>query len=266
MKRGILFVVSGASGVGKGTILAYVLSQESGRLHFSVSWTTREHRPGETDGKEYFFKTREQFLEELNDPEGGGFLEHAEFVGNFYGTPRRAIEEQLAQGMDVILDVELVGAMNVAKLMPEAVLVLVVPPNLSILRRRLLKRGTDALPVVEKRLKRAVEDMTHYGKFDYVIVNDNLLGAVEDLEAVIRAERLRSSRIDPTAFRKHSSRDARLEPELDRLEDLIRKSGVDHQSESPPAQPEAKPSARPKKPRPKTTPKKPKPALKRKKE
>jgi guanylate kinase len=227
-RRGILFVLSGASGVGKGTILSYVLSQES-NLHFSVSWTTRERRAGEIDAKDYFFKSRQDFDKELND--GSGFLEYAEFVGNLYGTPRGAIEERLAAGSDVILDVELVGAINVAKLMPEAKLVLVVPPNISILRRRLLKRGTDALPVVEKRLKRAVEDMTHYGKFDYVIVNRDLLSAVNDLEAIIHAERLRSSRIDPGEFKVHSSRDPSIEPDLDRLQELILRSGVDLEAE-----------------------------------
>ena len=227
-RRGILFVLSGASGVGKGTILSYVLSQES-NLHFSVSWTTRERRAGEIDAKDYFFKSRTDFETELND--GSGFLEYAEFVGNLYGTPRRAIEERLAAGSDVILDVELVGAINVAKLMPDAVLVLVVPPDLSILRRRLLKRGTDALPVIEKRLKRAVEDMTHYGKFDYVIVNRDLLSAVNDLEAIIHAERLRSSALDPVEFKIHSSRDPKIEADLDRLQELILRSGVDLEAE-----------------------------------
>lgn len=227
MRRGILFVLSGASGVGKGTILLSVLGQERDRLHFSVSWTTRDRRPHEIDGREYHFKTRPEFEHELHDPTGAGFLEHAEFVGNLYGTPRRPIEDQLAAGMDVICDIELVGAMQVKQLMPQAVFILVVPPNLTELRRRLLRRGTDTLPVIQKRLTRAVEDMTHYPEFDYVVVNDTLHTAVDDLLSIIRAERLRSSRIDPDDFAAHSSKDLDREPDLDRLENEIRKSGTD---------------------------------------
>ncbi|MEY4529954.1 MAG: hypothetical protein RLZZ156_675 [Deinococcota bacterium] len=221
MRRGILFVLSGASGVGKGTVLSYVLSQDD-NLYFSVSWTTRSQRKGEVDGKDYFFKTREEFMFEL---ETTGFLEHAEFVGNMYGTPRRPVEQQLEAGNDVILDVERIGALNVKRLMPEAVLVQLVPPNLSKLRQRLLKRGTDALEVIGRRLSRATEDMQYYHKFDYVIVNDELSTAVDDLESVLRAERLGTSRIVPWEFLVHSSQDPELEPELDALEQRIRNSG-----------------------------------------
>lgn len=221
MRRGILFVLSGASGVGKGTVLSYVLSQEE-NLFFSVSWTTRAQRKGEVHGKDYYFKSREEFTHELDTT---GFLEHAEFVGHLYGTPRRKVEEQLAAGNDVILDVERIGALNVKRLMPEAVLVQLVPPNLSKLRQRLLKRGTDALEVIDKRLKRAVEDMQFYQEFDYVIVNDDLATAVDDLEGVIRAERLSTNRIVPSEFMVHSSKDPSLELELDDLESRIRASG-----------------------------------------
>ncbi len=221
MRRGILFVLSGASGVGKGTVLSYVLSQDD-NLYFSVSWTTRGQRKGEVNGKDYFFKSREEFILEL---ETTGFLEHAEFVGNMYGTPRRAVELQLEAGNDVILDVERIGALNVKRLMPEAVLVQLVPPNLSKLRQRLLKRGTDALDVIGRRLKRAEEDMSYYREFDYVIVNDDLATAVDDLEGVLRAERLSTSRIVPEAFLVHSSQDLNLELELDALEERIRASG-----------------------------------------
>jgi guanylate kinase len=222
MRRGILFVLSGASGVGKGTVLSYVLSQEE-NLHFSVSWTTRNQRKGEIDGKDYFFKSRAEFLAELETT--AGFLEHAEFVGNLYGTPRRPVEEQLEAGKDVILDVERIGALNVKRLMPEAVLIQLVPPNLSKLRQRLLKRGTDALDVIGKRLQRAKEDMEYYHEFDYVIVNDDLSTAVDDLESILRAERLSSRRIVPAEFALHSSQDLSLEVELDALEARIRASG-----------------------------------------
>ncbi len=223
MRRGILFVLSGASGVGKGAVLSYVLSQDD-NLYFSVSWTTRAARSNELDGKDYHFVTRDEFEQEMK---GIGFLEHAEFVGNLYGTPRRAVEKKLEAGIDVILDVERIGALNVKQLMPEAILVQLVPPNLSRLRQRLLKRGTDALDVIGRRLVRAQEDMNFFHAFDYVIVNDDLGTAVGDLESVIRAERLRSIRINPEAFRIHSSKDPKLEEELDRLEDAIRRSGAD---------------------------------------
>jgi guanylate kinase len=223
MRRGILFVLSGASGVGKGAVLSYVLSQDE-HLYFSVSWTTRAQRKGEADGKDYHFVTREDFEQEMK---GIGFLEHAEFVGNLYGTPRRAVEKKLEAGIDVMLDVERIGALNVKQLMPDAIMVQLVPPNLSRLRQRLLKRGTDALEVIGRRLVRAKEDMNYFHAFDYVIVNDELGMAVGDLESVIRAERLRSSRIVADAFAIHSSQDAKLEEELDRLESEIRLSGAD---------------------------------------
>jgi guanylate kinase len=222
MRRGILFVLSGASGVGKGSVLQYVLTDEN--LYFSVSWTTRGQRTGEVDGKDYHFVTREEFEQEMK---GIGFLEHAEFVGNLYGTPRRAVEKKLEAGVDVILDVERFGALNVKQLMPEAVLVQLVPPNLSELRKRLLKRATDSHEVIVKRLIRAQEDMVYFDKFDYVIVNELLETAAGDLESVIRAERLRSNRVDREAFKIRSSRDLVLEEKLDRLELEIRRSGAD---------------------------------------
>lgn len=223
MRRGILFVLSGASGVGKGTVLRSVLLEDE-NLYFSVSWTTRAQRKGELDGKDYHFVTREDFEQEMK---GIGFLEHAEFVGNLYGTPRRAVEKQLEAGMDVMLDVERIGALNVKRLVPDAVLIQLVPPNLSKLRQRLLKRGTDALEVIGKRLERAREDMNFYREFDFVIVNDDLSDAIRELQSVVTAERLNSARIHLDAFAIHSSKDAKLEEELDRLESEIRLSGAD---------------------------------------
>ena len=223
MRRGILFVLSGASGVGKGTVLRSVLLEDE-NLYFSVSWTTRAQRKGEVDGKDYHFVTREDFEQEMK---GIGFLEHAEFVGNLYGTPRRAVEKKLEAGLDVMLDVERIGALNVKRLVPDAVLIQLVPPNLSKLRQRLLKRGTDALEVIGKRLERAREDMNFYREFDFVIVNDDLSDAIRELQSVVTAERLNSTRIHPDAFAIHSSQDAKLEEELDRLESEIRLSGAD---------------------------------------
>jgi guanylate kinase len=224
MRRGILFVLSGASGVGKGTVLRSVLLQDIERLYFSVSWTTRSQREGEVDSKDYHFVTRAEFEQEMK---GIGFLEHAEFVNNLYGTPRRAVEKKLEAGMDVILDVERIGALNVKKLVPDSVLIQLVPPNLSVLRQRLLIRGTDVLEVIEKRLKRAREDMGFFNEFDYVIVNDKVSDAVYELQSVITAERLRSKRINSEEFQVHLSQDKKLEAELDRLEAERRLSGTD---------------------------------------
>ena len=223
MRRGILFVLSGASGVGKGTVLRSVLLEDE-NLYFSVSWTTRAQRKGELDGKDYHFVSRNDFEQEMK---GIGFLEYAEFVGNLYGTPRRAVEKKLEAGIDVMLDVERIGALNVKRLVPDAVLIQLVPPNLSKLRQRLLKRGTDALEVIGKRLERAREDMDFYREFDFVIVNDDLSDAIRELQSVVTSERLSSGRIHADAFKIHSSRDAKLEEELDRLESEIRLSGAD---------------------------------------
>lgn len=225
MRRGILFVLSGASGVGKGSMLQSVLIQEGAKMHFSVSWTTRAARAGEQDGLDYFFKTRAEFETELHDPNGGGFLEHAEFVGNLYGTPRRAVNEKLEAGRDVMLDVERIGALSVRHLMPEAVLVQVVPPNLSELRQRLLLRGTDDLDVIERRLKRAVEDISFARAFDYVIVNNILMEAKDKLTSIIHAERMRSSRTPQSWLDQAISKDMDLELRLNRLEAEIRRNG-----------------------------------------
>jgi guanylate kinase len=225
MRRGILFVLSGASGVGKGSMLRYVLNLEGAKLHFSISWTTRSARANEQNGQDYYFKTREEFETELHDPNGGGFLEHAEFVGNLYGTPRRAVSEKLEAGIDVMLDVERIGALSVRRLMPEAVLVQVVPPSLSELRQRLLLRGTDDLDVIERRLARAVEDISFAREFDYVIVNNTLMEAVDKLTSIIHAERLRSSHTPQTWLDQAVSKDLDLEVKLDRLEAEIRRNG-----------------------------------------
>jgi guanylate kinase len=225
MRQGILFVLSGASGVGKGSMLQGVLIQEAAKMHFSISWTTRTPREGEKNGLDYYFKTRQEFETEMHDPNGGGFLEHAQFVENLYGTPRRAVNEKLEAGIDVMLDVERIGAFNVRKLMPEAVLVQVVPPSLSELRQRLLLRGTDSIEVIEKRLKRAVEDISYAKEFDYVIVNDIKIEAIDKLTSIIHAERLRSKHTPQGWLDRAVSKDPELEVRLDRLEAEIRRNG-----------------------------------------
>ncbi|MBB6098927.1 guanylate kinase [Deinobacterium chartae] len=188
--RGLLFVMTGASGVGKGTIRARLLERVP--MFYSISWTTREQRPGEVDGVDYHFRTREQFEAELLT--GAGFLEHAEFVGNRYGTPRAPVEAALARGEHALLEIEVEGAMQVAAAAPEAVLIFIMPPSLSELRRRLVGRATETPERIERRLARAREEILAAHRFRYVVVNDRVERAVADLEALIRAEELRSTR------------------------------------------------------------------------
>lgn len=186
-RRGLLLVITGASGVGKGTLRERWLAGQD--VFYSTSWTTREARPGERDGVDYVFVSPETFLSKARE---GGFLEHAQFVGNHYGTPVEPIEAALARGQDVVLEIEVEGAMQVKERVGgEAVLVFIMPPSLSELRRRLTGRATETPGRIEKRLARAHDEITHAHAFRYVIVNDDLDRAVQELRAVQRAERAR---------------------------------------------------------------------------
>jgi guanylate kinase len=163
-------------------------------LFYSVSWTTREPRPGERDGTDYRFVDRAQFLGELRSQ---GFLEHAEFVGHLYGTPRAPVAAALAQGRDVLLEIEVQGAAQVAAHFPQAVLIFILPPNLEELRRRLIRRGTEASERIEQRLARAAEELRSFADFHYLVINDQVERAADDLVAIVRAEHLRSRRYQP---------------------------------------------------------------------
>ncbi|MFC4424671.1 guanylate kinase [Deinococcus navajonensis] len=183
--RGLLLVMTGASGVGKGTLRELWLRGQD--VFYSTSWTTREARPGEQDGVDYVFVTPEAFEAKV---QAGGFLEHASFVGNHYGTPIEPIEAALDRGQDVVLEIEVEGAMQVKERMgDEAILVFIMPPSLTELRRRLQGRATETPERIEKRLARAREEIMHAHAFRYVIVNDDLDRAVEELLAVQGAER-----------------------------------------------------------------------------
>ncbi|MPY67019.1 guanylate kinase [Deinococcus sp. SDU3-2] len=185
--RGLLLVITGASGVGKGTLRERWLAGQD--VFYSTSWTTREARPGERDGVDYVFVTPEVFL---NKARQRGFLEHAQFVGNHYGTPIEPIEAALARGQDVVLEIEVEGAMQVKdRLGDEAILIFIMPPSLTELRRRLTGRATETPERIEKRLARAREEIMHAHDFRYVVVNDDLDRAVEELRAVQQAERAR---------------------------------------------------------------------------
>jgi guanylate kinase len=188
-KKGLLIVVSGFSGVGKGTAVKKLVSEYGYSL--SVSATTRAPRPGEVDGVDYHFKTVEEF-EKLIDY--NGFIEWAQYVENYYGTPKQFVEDELEKGNNVILEIEVQGAMHIKEQYPDAVLIFITAPNAVTLKDRLFGRGTEDAKVIGKRLKRAYEetdDMMHY---DYLVVNDDLDKCVQDLHAVITAESFKSDR------------------------------------------------------------------------
>ena len=183
MKRaGVLSVISGFSGVGKGTIVKKLVEKEGYAL--SVSATSRAPRQGEVHGREYFFLTREEFHSMI---ENNGLIEWAEYVSNFYGTPREYVEERLAGGKDVILEIEPQGALKVKAQYPEAVLIFIVPPNVKELENRLIGRGTEETEIIKKRLKRAAEETAFIENYEYIVINDDLEDAVSDSHHIIQA-------------------------------------------------------------------------------
>lgn len=187
MNKGMLIVVSGPSGCGKGTVLAEIL--KSDRIFYSVSATTRSPRPGETDGVNYYFLTKEKFVQLIEED---GMLEYASYCGNYYGTPKRPVEDMLEQGKHVILEIEVQGAMKIMEKRPEALFVFILPPSLKELERRLNKRGTEAEDVIKKRLSEAAGEIKLAHKYDYAVINGELSEAVDDLKAIIRAEELKT--------------------------------------------------------------------------
>ena len=182
VENGVLTVISGFSGVGKGTIVKELVRRHDYAL--SISATTRNPRPGEEDGREYFFLTREKFQEMID---GDGFIEWAEYVGNRYGTPRKYVEDKLAEGSDVILEIEPQGAMNVKRLYPEAVLIFVVPPSADALAERLSGRGSETPEQIAGRLARAAEETIYIKDYDYVVPNDDLETAILDVHGIIHS-------------------------------------------------------------------------------
>ena len=184
---GRLFVISGPSGAGKGTICKKLI--ESVDISISTSMTTRAPRPGEIDGKDYYFVTVDEFEEKIaND----GMLEYARVFDNIYGTPKDMVIKQLERGRDVILEIDVQGGLQIKKKMPEqAVLVFVLPPDLTTLRQRIIDRGTENEEVIDKRFNEAINEIKLIGEYDYYVVNDELDDAVYDLKAIIMAERRR---------------------------------------------------------------------------
>lgn len=214
--------MTGASGVGKGTIRGRILEYHHRNLKYSISMTTRPPRPGEVNGVDYYFVNKADFEQHL---EQDGFLEYARYVDDYYGTPRAAVEAALNQGLDVLLEIEVQGALQVQQKAPDAVMIFIVPPSLSDLRHRLLLRGTDSLEKIAKRLKRAEEEMQQAHHFHYVIVNDQLDQAVSDFSAVIKAERLRFNRMQ-SALGQAVTLNPAIDAENNALEAKIRAHGT----------------------------------------
>lgn len=189
--RGILTVVSGFSGAGKGTIMKELLKAHSDRYALSVSATTRKPRPGETEGVEYFYRTREEFERMIAED---ALIEYAQYVGNYYGTPKTYVEDQLTAGRDVILEIEIQGALKIKKRFPDTLLLFVTPPDAEELKRRLVGRGTEPIDVIESRLARAVQESEGIEEYDYLIINDVLDECVEEVHHIIQQEHCRVPR------------------------------------------------------------------------
>ncbi|MGN0377843.1 MAG: guanylate kinase [Suilimivivens sp.] len=182
-RKGILIVVSGFSGAGKGTLMKQLVHSYD-NYALSVSMTTRNPRPGETDGKEYFFVSKEKFEKKIEEQ---GFIEYACYCDNYYGTPREYVEKQLEKGKDVILEIEIQGALKVKEQFPTALLLFVMPPSAEELKRRLEGRGTETPEVIDKRLQRAAEEAEGIENYDFIVINDKLEECVEEMHGLILA-------------------------------------------------------------------------------
>lgn len=189
--RGLLVVISGPSGVGKGTVRKALFSMNNHDLVYSVSMTTRKPREGEVDGKDYYFVSKEEFLKRIEEKQ---FLEYAEFVGNYYGTPLDKVEEQLDQGHEVVLEIEVEGALQVREKAKDAVFIFIAPPSKKALYDRLKKRGTESDEVILSRMQKADREFMLAHKYDYIVVNDDVNNAADRIMAIIRAEHAKTER------------------------------------------------------------------------
>ena len=189
-KRGVLAIVSGFSGAGKGTVMKALMNKYD-NYALSISATSRAPRPGEQEGREYFYKTVEQFEQMIEQDE---LIEYAQYVGNYYGTPKAYVEEKLNEGKDVILEIELQGAMKVKEKMPDTVLIFITPPSANELKNRLVGRGTEDEATINARLKRAAEEAEYMEKYDYLLINDDLDTCVRELHELIQSEHSKVSR------------------------------------------------------------------------
>ena len=188
MRKGLLLMVLSPSGGGKGSILKGVFA-ENVNLRFSISATTRTPRPGEEHGKHYSFVSREEFEVMIKNNE---LIEYTEYCGNYYGTPKKAVDNWLNTGYDVVLEVEVNGGLQIKKLMPHCISIFILPPSLAVLEKRLRRRGTETDEVIVKRLQKARDEIPHARHHDYIVINDELETAIKDVNAIIRAEKLKT--------------------------------------------------------------------------
>ncbi|MED3660346.1 guanylate kinase [Ureibacillus sp. FSL K6-8385] len=192
-ERGLLIVLSGPSGVGKGTVRKELFKQPNTNYEYSISVTTRKPREGEVDGVDYFFVSREEFEKMIKE---GKLLEYAEFVGNYYGTPLDYVNSTLDAGRDVFLEIEVQGAAQIREKVPEALFIFLAPPSLSELERRLIERGTESEDVIKQRIETAKEELEMMKLYDYVVENDEIQKACEKINAIIMAEHCRRERVE----------------------------------------------------------------------
>ncbi len=181
-KKGIIAVISGFSGAGKGTLVNELVKRYGYAV--SISATTRPPRAGETEGKEYFFKTKEEFLQMIKEEK---FIEYAKYVNNYYGTPKDYVFSQINSGQDVLLEIEMQGALQVKKNFPDVSLIFITPPSTAELKKRLINRGTEAADIIDKRISRAVEECSYMDKYDYIIVNDDLDKCIIQMHGLLQS-------------------------------------------------------------------------------
>ncbi|MCE4956807.1 guanylate kinase [Macrococcoides caseolyticum] len=197
-EKGLLIVLSGPSGVGKGTVRKAIFDDPATDFEYSISMTTRNKREGEVDGVDYFFKTREEFEALIK---ADAFIEYAEYVGNYYGTPVQYVRDTMDAGKDVFLEIEVQGARQVRKKFPEALFIFLAPPTLEHLEQRLIGRGTESQEVIQNRINEARKEVEMMNLYDYVVINDEVSVAKEKVQTIVEAEHLKRERIE-ARFRK----------------------------------------------------------------
>ena len=193
-RRGMLIVLSGPSGVGKGTVRKAIFDQGGNDFQYSISMTTRKPRKGEVNGVDYYFVSKEEFEKNIAE---GQMLEYAQYVGNYYGTPLKYVNQTLDAGKDVFLEIEVNGAKQVREKMPDGVFLFLTPPDLMELKQRIINRGTEDMATINKRMAKAVDEIKTMRDYDYAVVNDEVPNAVEAIKNIIKGEHLRVSRVYP---------------------------------------------------------------------
>ncbi|APB30477.1 guanylate kinase [Vagococcus teuberi] len=191
-ERGLLIVLSGPSGVGKGTVRKALFEKDDNQFEYSISMTTRNKREGEVEGVDYFFRSKDEFEQLISE---GKMLEYAEYVGNYYGTPLDYVNKTLDEGKDVFLEIEVQGAMKVKEKIPDGVFIFLTPPDFSELKARIVNRGTDELAVIEKRMTKAKEEIEMMRHYDYAVVNDEVELAVQRIKKIIESEHYRVNHV-----------------------------------------------------------------------